>query len=104
MINYRVELIPTAVEGLINIGEYIAIDNPTRAINFIDEITNSLMNTLSVFPLSGRITNDLNRDEEIRMLPYKNYKSYYRVKEDQQLVEILFVFNSNQNMNNSLQN
>ena len=57
----------------------------------------SLRNTLSVFPNSGRITDDLGFDEKIRMFPYKKYKSYYRVVEDKKLVEILYVLNSNKN-------
>ncbi len=94
MKHYRVEVMPTAREGLLEIGEYIALDNPIRAITFIDEITNSLKKTLSLFPLSGKVAEDLALNEEIRMLPHGNYVSYYRVIENEQLVEILYVFNA----------
>ena len=100
MKDYRVELIPSAIEGLVQIGEYIALDNPVRAISFVDELTTTITNTLSIFPNSGRITGDLKANEEIRMFPYRNYKCYYRVKEDKQLVEILYIFNGSMNTEN----
>ncbi len=98
MKHYRVEIMPTAREGLLEIGEYIALDNPIRAVTFIDEITNSLKKTLSLFPLSGKVAEDLALTEEIRMLPHGNYVSYYRVIENKQLVEILYVFNARRNI------
>ena len=96
MKHYRVEIMPTARAGLFEIGEYIALDNPTRAMSFIDEIAGSLQNQLSLFPLSEKLALDLNTDEEIRMLPHDNYNSYYRVIEEKQLVEVLYVFNGSQ--------
>lgn len=98
MKHYRVEIMPTAREGLLEIGEYIALDNPTRAMSFINEITGSLQNQLSLFPFSGKIAQDLDMHEEIRMLPHGNYNSYYRVIEEKQLVEILFVFNGSRDI------
>ena len=53
MKHYRVEIMPTARAGLLEIGEYIALDNPVRAMSFIDEITDSLHKQLSLFPFSG---------------------------------------------------
>ena len=63
MKHYRVEIMPTAKAGLLEIGEYIALDNPTRAISFIDEITDLLQRQLSLFPLPGKIAEDLDMDE-----------------------------------------
>lgn len=63
MKHYRVETMPTARTGLLEIGEYIALDNPVRAMSFIDEITDSLHRQLSLFPLSGKVTEDLELDE-----------------------------------------
>ncbi len=37
MKDYRVELMDTAEECLLEIGEYIALDSTVRAINFIEE-------------------------------------------------------------------
>ena len=98
MKHYRVEIMPTARAGLLEIGEYIALDNPTRAMSFIDELTGSLQRQLSLFPLSGKVVEDLDMDEEIRMLPHGNYNSYYRVIEKKQLVEVLYVFNGSRDI------
>ena len=98
MKHYRVEIMPTARAGLLEIGEYIALDNPTRAISFIDEITDLLQRQLSLFPLSGKIAEDLDMDEKIRMLHHGNYNSYYRVIEEKQLVEVLYVFNGSRDI------
>ncbi|VAW49904.1 hypothetical protein MNBD_GAMMA04-1268 [hydrothermal vent metagenome] len=91
---------PSARAGLLEIGQYIALDNPVRAITFIDEITQSIEKTLSIFPFSGKLVEGLEFDEQIRVWPYENYNSYYLVKEVQQIVEILFVFNASRNIKN----
>jgi toxin ParE1/3/4 len=98
MKHYRIEITPTAREGLLEIGEYIALDNPTRAITFIDEITDSLQKNLSIFPYSGKVADDVEVDQEIRMWSHGNYISYYRVVEEKQLVEVLYVFNTSRDM------
>jgi plasmid stabilization system protein ParE len=59
MKHYRIEIMPTARAGLLEIGEYIALDNPVRAISFMDEITDSLHKILSLFPYSGKIAENL---------------------------------------------
>ena len=94
MKQYRIIIMPAAEEGLLEIGEYIATDNPARAIKFLDEITQSLRKTLSVFPHSGKVVDNLDLGEEIRVLHYRNYNSYYRVVEETQTVEVLFIFNA----------
>ncbi len=89
---------PPAREGLLAIGEYIALDNPVRAVTFVDEITTSLEKTLSIFPLSGKIYEELNLGEEIRVWSHGNYNSYYRVLDNKQVIEILFIFNASRDM------
>ncbi|SMN16936.1 hypothetical protein CRYPD_1350 [uncultured Candidatus Thioglobus sp.] len=89
---------PSAREGLLVIGEYIALDNPTRAITFVDEMTTSLNKTLSIFPYSGKIVEELDLIDEIRIWSYDHYNSYYRVLDDKQIVEILFVFNASRDV------
>lgn len=89
---------PSAREGLLAIGEYIALDNPTRAITFVDEITASLKKTLSIFPYSGKISEELDLGEEIRVWSYGNYNSYYRVLDDKKIVEVLFIFNASRDV------
>lgn len=98
MKHYRIEIMPTAREGLLEIGEYIALDNPVRAITFIDEIIDSIQKNLSIFPYSGKVAEDIEVDQEVRVWSHGNYISYYRVAEDKQLVEVLYVFNASRDM------
>lgn len=100
MKTYKVVLTDTANDGLLNIAEYIALDSPARAETFIEEIVGSLNQTLSVFPLAGKVYEEIEAKVEIRSLPYKNYMSFYRVRND--VVEILYIFNSAQNIKNIL--
>lgn len=91
---YKVSLSEKAINDLSNIAEYIALDSPERAEKFIDDMIKTLTNTLSIFPLSGKVSFKA-RDQEIRTIPYRKYVSFYRVKND---VEILHIFNSSQNV------
>jgi plasmid stabilization system protein ParE len=94
MKRYKIIIMPSARDELLAIGEYIALDNPVRAIAFVDEITASLEKILSIFPLSGKIYKELELIGEIRICSYGNYNSYYRVLDNSQIVEVLFIFNA----------
>ncbi|MEE9337178.1 MAG: type II toxin-antitoxin system RelE/ParE family toxin [Methylococcaceae bacterium] len=98
MKHYHIEFMPTAKVGLLEIGEFIALDNPKRAISFVKELTLSLRKTLSTFPLSGKIAQDLELDQEIRVWSHGNYNSYYRVLEDKEIIEVLFVFHGSRDV------
>ncbi|MGZ8172066.1 MULTISPECIES: type II toxin-antitoxin system RelE/ParE family toxin [Methylobacter] len=100
MTTHKIVLTETANECLLNIAEYIALDNSVRAETFIEEIIESLSKTLSIFPLVGRVYEEMEVKTEARSLHYKNYVSFYRVRND--VVEILFIFNSAQNIKNIL--
>jgi plasmid stabilization system protein ParE len=89
---HKIVLTETADECLLNIAEYIALDNPVRAETFIEEIVESLSNTLSIFPLTSKVYEEMEVKIEARSLPYKNYVSFYRVRNN--VAEILFIFNS----------
>lgn len=98
MKHYRIAIMPTARAGLLEIGEYIALDNSVRAISFMDEITDSLQKTLSIFPYSGKVAEDLDVGQEVRVWSYGNYNSYYCILEEQQLVEVLFIFHASRDI------
>ena len=98
MKHYRIAILSTAQSGLLTIGEYIALDNPIRAISFIDEITNSLRQTLSLFPYSGKIVEGLSTEQEIRVWFYGQYNCYYHIIEKQSLVEVLFIFHGSRDV------
>jgi plasmid stabilization system protein ParE len=93
---------PNATKNLVEIGRYIALDNPMRAISFVDELEKSLKNTLSLFPYSCRVVEDLDFDEEVRIFSYGNYNCYYLVNEEKRNVEILFVFNASRDVNSHI--
>lgn len=98
MSTYRVAFADTAEEGLLNIVDYIALDNPVRAVSFVGELTVSVRKMLSAFPYSGKVIEDLGFEQEVRVWPYGDYNSYYHVIEDKQLVEVLFVFHASRDV------
>ena len=85
--NYQIIITEQADQNLENIGDYIAEDNPARAISFIREIRGYLEERLSHFPFSAKLVTNT-----IRMLPYKRYSVLYIVDEDQKSVKILHIF------------
>lgn len=97
---HKIVLTDTANECLLNIAEFIALDSPVRAETFIEEIIVSLTGTLSVFPLAGKVYEEMEAQTEVRSLPYKNYVSFYRIRNN--VVEILYIFNSAQNIKHIL--
>lgn len=91
MNRYTVALSENTVRGLLEISDYIALDNPIWSGSFVKELTTSPRKTLSLFPYSGKVSEELDLGEEIRIWSYGNYNSYYRVLDDKQTVEVLFV-------------
>lgn len=100
MKTHKIVLTETANECLLSIAEYIALENPVLAETFIEEIVGSLSKTLSIFPLAGKVYEEMEAKIQVRSLPYQNYVSFYRVRKN--TVEILFIFNSAQNIKNIL--
>ncbi len=77
-----------ALLRLEEIEEYIAIDSPDRAVDFVSELMNQA-DTLAEFPKSGRIV--IEDDEQTRReLIYSGYRIIYRV--ESAAVYILSVF------------
>ena len=98
MHSYKVIIMPSAINNLLDIAEYIALDNSHNAIAFINELESAVTTTLSIIPYAGKITQTTNLNAEIRMIPYKNYNAYYQILESNATIEILFIFNANQNI------
>ena len=98
MNHYKIAFSENAVNGLLEISDYIALDNPVRAGSFVKELTTSLRKTLSLFPYSGKVVEGLNFSEEIRIWSHGHYNSYYHVLDDKQIVEVLFVFNASRDI------
>lgn len=81
--NFPINYLPSAEQDLIEIVEYIMIDNPSAAVNFINEL-DATISTLSIFPESGHLPNDprlitLN----YRILLFGNYLVFYVFKNNE---------------------
>lgn len=96
MKTHEIIITATADECLFNIAYYIALDNPIRSETFVDDMVESLSNTLSIFPFAGKVYKEIETKIEIRSLVYKKYICFYTVRND--AVEILFILNSAQNI------
>ena len=81
-----------ALLRLLEIEEYISIDNPVVAVEFVDKLI-SVAETLINNPEKGRIVPELSF-ENIRELLHKNYRITYLVKKNS--VDILTVFEGHQ--------
>ena len=79
---------PLAETDLVEIGIYIARDNPKRALSFIDELEIKC-EALGEFPGTGVMRQDVAAD--LRMLPHASYLIFYRVGTGQ--ITILHVLN-----------
>lgn len=89
----KVILSRKAQRHLIQIRDFIAEDNPARAITFIDELE-AAMSDLSSMPYRCRKSIYYN-DDKHRDLIYKGYTVPYLVDEEKGRVVILAVLNRN---------
>jgi len=69
---------PLAIDRTSEITEYIAQDNPTAAINWVDTLFDKVSLLISS-PKTGRIVPETHRDD-IRELIYGNYRIIYLVE------------------------
>ena len=83
---------------LIDIGNFIARDNPTAAAQFISELEQRCL-LLSARPLSGRARDELARG--LRSVPYSRYVIFYRPIKDG--VEIIRVLHGARDLGRALQ-
>jgi len=81
---------PLAVDRVSEVAEYIALNNPIAAENWIDSVFDSVKR-LEKFPNSGRIIPEIQL-KEFRELILGNYRIIHRVEEKQ--VSILTVRSS----------
>ena len=76
-----------AVDHLVNIYEYIALNSPTYAKGMVDRITRR-SSQIADSPLSGRMVPEY-QTPDIRELIEKPYRIIYRIKQDQ--IDVLAV-------------
>lgn len=73
-----------ARRDLLEIGDYIARDNPERAASFVDELRakcRSLADMAQAFPVVPHFA-----QYRIRRRPHRNYLIFYRIESDHILV------------------
>jgi toxin ParE1/3/4 len=73
-----------AVDDLEDIAEYIARDNPQRALSFIGELRTRCEQFVT-FPLNAPLRPDI--AEGIRMVPFGRYLILYSIAGDDLLIE-----------------
>lgn len=85
-----------AEHDLEDIADYIAEDNPRRALSFVRELRERCM-SLTDFPLAFPL---IPRYEHfgVRHRVHGNYQIFYRVVEESQRVEVLHVIHSARNL------
>lgn len=70
---------PLAMDRVAEIAEYIALDNPSAAENWVNTVFEKV-EELKKFPEIGRVVPEVN-NKSIRELIYGNYRIIYRVEE-----------------------
>ncbi len=90
----RVHWTGNAVDHLVTIYEYIAINSPTYAKQMVNRITRRTVQ-IGDQPLSGRMVPEY-RAEDVRELIEKPYRIIYRIKADQ--IDVLAVIHGAQLM------
>lgn len=88
MKEYSIQWGAKAVEDLQTIISYIGKNNPVTAKSFGDEIKNKTL-LLANFPNMGRKRNSNFPDWLKEFVVHKNYIVFYRVLENENIVEIL---------------
>ena len=83
---YAVRLAPKALDDLRSIANYIAQDNPARAMTFIDEIQHKAKAFLATAPNGGSLYK-----YKTRYFPVGNYVVLYEVNEPAKQVDVLHV-------------
>ncbi len=83
---YQVTFAPRAIEDLRAIVEFIALDDPVKAVEFGRLLTQKTR-VLKSHPEIGRVVPEFG-DDDIREVIYRQYRIVYRLKRSEQLVEI----------------
>lgn len=74
---YKIEYMPIAEEDVIDIIQYIMLDNPDAAISMANRF-DAAISVLELFPHSGSIPNDSRLQSlKYRMLIVDNYVVFY---------------------------
>ncbi|VVE42462.1 plasmid stabilization protein [Pandoraea horticolens] len=90
-----VHLLPEAILDLETIGDYIAQDNPRRAVTFIQELRDKCL-SLADMPLAFPVVPRYER-YGIHHRVYGNYQIFYRVIESDDRIDVVHTLHSARN-------
>lgn len=79
-----------AERELTQLRDYIAQDSPFYARQFAERLILAL-ERLTTLPRSGRTVPEAGHQDAIREVLYQGYRLIYRIRDDQQLVQIVTV-------------
>lgn len=82
---YRVYFSRSAQDDFLSIIDFIAADNPDRALSFVDDLQQRTVEMLATFPRTGR------RHGSFRYLVLDSYIVAYDIDETARAVHILLV-------------
>jgi toxin ParE1/3/4 len=89
---YRLIWAPAALLDLRDLAAYIAEDNPAAARRFVRSLI-QVVERLAEFPESGRVVPEFN-DSHIREILRKPCRLVYRIKPEEQTIEIARVWHA----------
>lgn len=85
--DYEVEFSPESAEDLKSIVSYIAIDNPTRAESYGNQLVDRALAVKNI-PRKGRIVPEFG-NPNIRELIEGNYRIVYRIRDAEAIIDVL---------------
>ena len=89
---YKVILTPPAIEDLRVIAEYIAADNPERALTFGEELLTRALEA-GELPKAGRIVPEVG-DPTVRELIHKSYRIVYKIEVNAGVVYVVRIWHA----------
>ncbi len=87
---YQIVRSEKADDDLEAIADYIALDNPTRAVTFVEEMINSFSQLISSHPKAGK------QYKKFYYSVYNDYFIFYDIYEHKKEILIVRIINSSQ--------
>jgi toxin ParE1/3/4 len=85
---YKIYRTGKATQDIKKIAEYISIDNPNRALTFVQELLGKVSTQISQFPHSGKAI------KSFHYVIYKNYLIFYKINDKSKSIYISHIENS----------
>lgn len=95
----KIEWSPRAEREVTQLRDYIAQDLPFYARQFTERLV-AAVERLSTLPRSGRKVPEAGHQDAIREVIFQGYRIVYRVRDEQQLVQIVTVLHGTRDLAN----